>query len=152
MSNAPRALEGPFLSRELRNKWDWYRVTPRERMLDPAYIRLDAATMGVLERMTWVAWEQGWLPSEVDDIAFLTRFSTDEVAAALPKLQEAGFVRPLRDRPGFWLPRSEEHMAQLIGEQEVKSERARRAARSSVAARRGSATDDGNDQFEQSGR
>lgn len=118
----------PYLPREVRNRWDWYRVIPRQRLLDPAYMRLDAPCMGVLERLTWVAWEQGWVPGNAADIAYVTRLQQSEIEAALPTLLESSFVRPLDDGSGLWLPRSEQHLEELLREAKARSEKARRAA------------------------
>ena len=117
-----------IVSREVRNRWDWYRVIPRQRMLDPSYIRLNAECTGVLERMTWVSWEIGWTPRDATDLAFLTRLSVDEVERALPVLLRAGLVAETEDGRGYWLPRSEQHLQELLAEARVRSERGRKAA------------------------
>jgi hypothetical protein len=118
----------PYLPRDVRNRWDWYRVIPRQRLLDPAYMRLDALCTGVLERMTWVAWEQGWVPPSAADIAYVTRLEESEVEAALAVLLDSPFVEPLQDGSGLWLPRSEQHLQELLREATARSEKARKAA------------------------
>ena len=140
--------KAPLLSRSVRNRWDWYRVIPRQRLLDPAYMRLDALCTGVLERMTWVAWEQGWVPPSPADIAYVTRLEESEVAAALPILLASSFVEPLADGSGLWLPRSELHLQELLREAEARSEKARNAAKASRGPKPPAAATD-NESFQQ---
>jgi hypothetical protein len=139
----------PFLSRDVRNRWDWYRVIPRQRLLDPAYMRLDALCTGVLERMTWVAWEQGWVPSSPADIAYVTRLEESEIRAALPVLLDSSFVVPLEDGSGLWLPRSESHLQELLKEAEARSEKARKAAQASRGSRTPAASSGDSEPFQQ---
>lgn len=125
-----------IVARDERNRWDWYRVTPREMMLDTRYARLNAECIGVLTRLTWLAWELGAVTSNVSDLAVLMHLDEDEVERALPRLLEVRIVEAF-DEGRLWLPDVEAHLRELITEAEERSERSRRAGEASAAARRG---------------
>jgi hypothetical protein len=132
--NAPEKPQ--IVSRDARNDWDWYRVTPREMLLDTRYSRLNAEALGVLTKLTWLAWELGSITSDLDDLALLTRFSGAELSRALPQLTKQGLLGTLEDG-SLWVPDAELHLRQLIREAEERSERSRKAGKASAAARQG---------------